>query len=143
MGKVENGQTVSVHYVGTLDDGTEFDSSRVHGNPVSFEVGSGQLITGFDTALQGMTIGEVKQVHLTPDEAYGTPRPELLQAVPHSNFPPDFNFEVGAMVQGRAPTGQVHVARIDAVNDDTVVLDYNHPMAGKNLNFEIELLSIQ
>ena len=140
--KVKKGQTVSVHYVGTLDDGTEFDSSRIRNEAVSFEVGSGQLISGFDSAVSGMKIGEVKKIKLEPEEAYGVINPGAFQTVPHSNFPPDFSFEVDGMVRGQDPSGEPVVARIDKINEDTVVLDFNHPLAGKNLNFEIEVLSV-
>ena len=141
--KVKKGQTVSVHYVGTLDDGTEFDSSRIRNEAVSFEVGSGQLISGFDSAVSGMKIGEVKKVKLEPEQAYGDVNPGAFQTVPHSNFPPDFSFEVDSMVRGQDEQGDQVVARIDKINDDTVVLDFNHPLAGKSLNFEIELLSVE
>ena len=139
---IENGQKVSVHYVGTLDDGTEFDNSRTRGDTISFEVGAGQLIVGFDSALPGMAIGEVKTVSVTPSEAYGDVNPEAVSTVPKTAFPPNMPLEVGGMVQGRAPTGQPVIARIEAVEEESVTLDMNHPLAGKNLNFEIELVSI-
>tara|TARA_R110002110_G_scaffold13376_1_gene64054 strand:- start:2213 stop:2713 length:501 start_codon:yes stop_codon:yes gene_type:complete len=139
---VKKGQTVSVHYVGTLDDGTEFDNSRARGDVISFEVGSGQLIPGFDNALPGMTVGETKNVAVTAADAYGDVNPQAVETVPKTVFPPDMPLEVGGMVQGRAPTGQPVVARINAVEEDSVTLDMNHPLAGKNLNFEIELVSI-
>ena len=141
--KVKNGQTVNIHYVGTFDDGTEFDSSRVREEAISFEVGSGELISGFDAALSGMKIGEVKKVKLEPKEAYGEINPAAFQTVPQTNFPNGFEFEVDGMVRGKDGEGQAVVARIDKVNDDTVVLDFNHPLAGKNLNFEIELLGVE
>ena len=139
---VKKGQTVSVHYVGTLDDGTEFDNSRARGDVISFEVGAGQLIPGFDNALPGMTVGETKSVAVTALDAYGEVNPQAVETVPKTVFPPDMPLEVGGMVQGRAPTGQPVVARIEAVEDESVTLDMNHPLAGKNLNFEIELVSI-
>jgi len=141
--KVKSGQTVSVHYVGTFDDGTEFDSSRVREEAVSFEVGSGELISGFDAALSGMKIGEVKKVKVEPKEAYGEINPENFQTVPQTNFPNGFEFEVDNMVRGQDAEGQSVIARIDKVNEDTVILDFNHPLAGKNLNFEIELLNVE
>tara|TARA_R100000234_G_scaffold19545_1_gene10985 strand:- start:1024 stop:1497 length:474 start_codon:yes stop_codon:yes gene_type:complete len=140
---VKNGQKVSVHYVGTLDDGTEFDNSRSRGDVISFEVGSGQLISGFDSALPGMVVGEVKSVSLTPEEAYGDVNPEAIETVPKNVFPPGMPLTVGGMVQGTAPTGQPVIARIDAIEGESVTLDMNHPLAGKNLNFEIELVSIE
>lgn len=140
--KVEEGQTVSVHYVGTYEDGTEFDSSRIREEPLSFEVGSGQLIAGFDAALSGMSIGEVKSVTLQPGEAYGDTSSENVQSVPIKSFPPDFEFQEGAMVRGQNPEGRMITARVDSVGEESVVLDFNHPLAGKTLNFEIELLSV-
>jgi len=140
--KVKDGNTVSVHYVGTLDDGTEFDNSRHREEALSVKVGSGQLISGFDAALTGMKIGEVKNVQLAPEEAYGDVVTEAYQTVPHVAFPENFEFKVGGMVQGQDSAGQAMAARIDSVGDESVVLDFNHPLAGKTLNFEIELLSI-
>jgi len=90
-----------------------------------------------------MVVGETKKIKLTPDEAYGEADGELIHSIPQTAFPPDFDFQVGGMVQGQNAMGQQAVARIESVNEDTVVLDFNHPMAGKNLNFEIELLNIK
>ena len=140
---VQSGQKVSVHYRGTLDDGSEFDNSRNRGEAMQVEVGSGQLIAGFDTALLGMTVGEVKNNHLNAEEAYGPIHEEAVQEAPKSLFPPDFAFKTGEMIQGRAPTGQPIMAMIVEEKESTVVLDMNHPMAGKDLNFEIELIDIE
>jgi peptidylprolyl isomerase len=142
MSKVENGQIVKIHYAGKFDDNTEFDNSRSRGEALTFQVGSGQLISGFDEAIIGMAIGEVKSIKLTPSEAYGEPKPELVHTVLQSAFPQDFEFQVDGKVQGHNELGQDVVARIDSFDSDSVVLDFNHPMAGKNLNFEIELLSV-
>jgi len=140
MSKVEKGDTVKIHYIGTFDDGTQFDNSRARDLPISFEAGSDTLLPAFETAVFGMEIGEVKTIHLTPADAYGPPRPDLVQPVPSSAFPGDFEFQVGAIVEGQGPEGQRLLARIQSVTDETVLLDYNHPMAGKNLNFEIEVV---
>ena len=142
MSKVENGKNVSVHYVGKFDDGTEFDSSRTRGETLSFEVGSGQLITGFDNAVVGMTVGETKSIKLSPDEGYGPSNPEAVQDVSIDMFPENFEFVVGATVVGQNETGNQMVAKIESVTDESVKLDFNHPMAGKNLNFEIEVMEI-
>ena len=141
--KVENGQTVNLHYVGTLEDGTEFDSSRTRNEAMSVEVGSGKLIPGFEEALSGMSVGEVKSVTIEPTQAYGDVSSEAYQTVPRSAFPPEFTFEEGAMGQGRNPMGHSMTAKIESVSEESVVLDFNHPLAGKTLNFEIELLSIE
>ena len=140
--QVENGNTVSVHYRGTLNDGTEFDSSHSRGEPLSFQVGAGQMISGFDAALPGMAVGETKSITLTPDQAYGESNPEAITDVPKTSFPPDFNFQVDAMVQGQNDMGQPVVGTINEVKENDVTIDFNHPMAGKDLNFEIELVSI-
>tara|TARA_B100001123_G_scaffold451191_2_gene628263 strand:- start:4505 stop:4942 length:438 start_codon:yes stop_codon:yes gene_type:complete len=140
--KVEVGQNVSVHYMGTLEDGTEFDNSRTKGTPLDFTVGSGQLIPGFDSAVVGMGVGEVKSIKVAPGEAYGDFIPEAIVSVPKSQFPEGFQFEVGAVVHGKNPDGSIAAATIASQDGFTVTLDCNHPLAGKNLNFEIEVVSI-
>ena len=145
MSKVSAGQVVSVHYVGTFDDGTTFDSSRERGEPITFNVGAGQMISGFDNAVVGMAVGETKSVRLEPNEAYGVPREDLVQNIDTNLFPDNFDFVVGATVRGEAPTGQPLLANIVSHDPDNniVVLDFNHPMAGKSLNFEIEVVEVQ
>tara|TARA_R110000824_G_C14756965_1_gene629339 strand:+ start:87 stop:518 length:432 start_codon:yes stop_codon:yes gene_type:complete len=142
MLQVENGNTVSVHYRGTLNDGTEFDSSHSRGEPITFQVGSGQMIEGFDDALPGMAVGETKNITLAPGKAYGDADPEAIADVPKSAFPPEFDFKVDSMVQGQNEMGQPMLGTINEVKDEAVTIDFNHPMAGKDLNFEIELVSI-
>ena len=142
MSTVENGQAVSVHYVGTLDDGTEFDSSHSRGEPLVFEVGSGQMIPGFDSALPGMAVGEEKTISLAPTEAYGDVVAEAFQTAPLTAFPENFEFKVGETVYGQSEAGQKFTAKIHEVNDEGAILDFNHPLAGKNLTFEIEVISI-
>ena len=142
MSKVKTGNNVSVHYVGTLDDGTEFDSSRSRGAPLSFQVGSGQLIAGFDAALSGMVVGETKTITLVPADAYGEASPEHVQTAPRNMFPSDFEFKVGATVYGKNENGQEILAKINSFDNEEIILDFNHPMAGKTLNFDIELISI-
>jgi peptidylprolyl isomerase len=131
----EAGNTVAVHYRGTLDNGEEFDSS--HGRePLTFQVGSGQVIPGFDQAVAGMTEGESKTIRIEPNEAYGERRDDLIIAVP-VNQAPD-GLEVGQQVRlGDAP------ATVVGVDEDEVTVDANHPLAGEALNFEIELVSVQ
>ena len=140
--KVTNGHNVSVHYVGTLTDGTEFDNSRTRGQAVSFEIGSGRMISGFNDAVVGMTVGETKKVTLAPEQAYGTRNENALQNVPRDAFSEDFNFEVGGMIQGNGPRGPF-LAKIHEVGEQEVILDMNHPLAGQELNFEIELVSVE
>ena len=138
----QTGNTVSVHYKGTFDDGTVFDSSHSRGEPMTFTVGSGQLIEGFDSAVPGMTIGEVKTVSLTPAQGYGERSEEAVQEVPKTSFPNDFEFQEGQIVHAQNPDGTSFQAVLGAVGTDSVMVDMNHPMAGKNLNFEIELVDI-
>jgi len=140
--KVKVGDSISVHYRGTFDDGTEFDNSRTRGSSISFEVGSGRMLAGFNDTTIGMEVGETRAVTLSPDEAYGEREEQAIQDVPKSAFGEDFEFLVGEVVQGSGPRGQF-LARILEEKDETVVLDFNHPLAGKELNFEIELLEIE
>ena len=143
MSTVENGNTVSVHYKGTLNDGTEFDNSRTRGEPLTFQVGSGMMIPGFDSGVLGMSIGETKNLSLTAEEGYGEKNDEALQEVSKQFFPPEFNFTAGEMVQGTTPEGQPLLAKIISEAEETVVLDFNHPLAGEGLNFEVELMEIK
>lgn len=136
------GSTVNVHYKGTLSDGTVFDNSRQRGESLKFEVGSGYMISGFNNAVNGMTVGEVKSVKLAPEDAYGQYYPDALQTVPRTAFAPDFEFIMGGTIQGNGPEGPF-LAKIHEVADDNIILDLNHPLAGKDLEFEIELLSVQ
>ena len=142
MTKVESGNTVSVHYCGTLNDGTEFDSSYTRGEPITFEVGSGQMISGFDSALVGMAVGEEKNVNIAATQAYGIRNEDHVQDVPITSFPQDYEFVEGTMVQGQQPDGQTFLAKIVGRDTHTVKLDFNHPLAGQDLNFKIELVII-
>ena len=140
--KVENGFNVKVHYKGTFTDGTEFDNSRTRGKTLDFEVGTPNLIQGFNTAVLGLTEGESRTVTLAPDEAYGDINPDAFQNVPKVQFGSDFVFEVGAAVMGQGPQGPFR-ATIHEVRDSDVILDFNHPLAGKNLTFEVEVVSAE
>lgn len=142
MSKAENGNKVSVHYKGTFNDGTVFDSSYDRGETIDFVVGSNQMIVGFDQAVNGMKIGEVKTVTLAPEDAYGDSDPNAFTQVPKESFPEDFPLQEGVTVQGTDPTGTPLIGTIDKVEDAHVLLNLNHPMAGKELNFEIELVNI-
>ena len=139
--KVQNGNSDSVHYRGTLSDGTEFDNSKVRGQALNFQVGSGQMIPGFDRALVGMTVGETRNIHLTAQEAYGPRIPDAVQTVPKTAFPDDFEYLVGEVIQGNGPQGPF-LAKIQEERDTEVLLDFNHPLAGEDLDFEIELVSL-
>ncbi len=141
MSQAKSGDTVKIHYRGTLDDGTEFDSSTGR-EPLEFQLGGGQVIPGFDNAVDGMTVGEKKSVRLEPDDAYGPRHDQLMQQVPRSALPPEMTPEVGMALQSSAPDGQVMVFHITEVNDENITVDANHPLAGHALSFDIELVEI-
>ena len=141
MSKAKSGDTVRIHYTGTLADGTEFDSSRGR-EPLEFALGSGQVIPGFDSAVEGMSVGDEKSVTIEPDQAYGARHEQLIQEVPKSALPEDLEATVGMQLQSQAPDGQVMLFVIAAVGDDTITVDGNHPLAGQALNFDIELVEI-
>ena len=115
MTKVASGDRVRVHYRGTLNDGTEFDSSYQRGEPVDIEVGSPQLIRAFSETIVGMTVGEKRQVSITSENAYGPVNPDAFTDVPKINFPEDFNFHVGHMIQGVHPSGARMVGTISVL----------------------------
>ena len=140
--EIINGKNVSFHYIGTLDDGTEFDSSYTRGEPMSGLVGDGKLISGFENALLGMKANEKKSIVIESKDAYGEFNPKAIQIVPLTSFPEDFEGIVGKVVQGKAENGNVFTAVITEVVDDNFTLDFNHPLAGKNLNFDIEIVSV-
>ena len=140
--KVEKGNNVKVHYTGTLEDGQEFDSSRKRGETLNFAVGTGQMIAGFDAAVEGMEVGEVKDVTLDPTQAYGERKDEAVMPVNRKNFPEDFKVEVSGMVQGQTEQGMPIQATIVGEDEENLILDMNHPLAGKSLNFNIELVEI-
>ncbi len=133
---VKNGDTVKVHYTGTLDDGTVFDSSKERG-PLEFIAGNGDVISGFDKAVLGMRVGETKTVHFPVDEAYGPPRSDLIITIPRTQVPP--GTQVGSHLQQE---GSAVDWLVTAVTDTEVTLDANHPLAGKDLNFEITVVEI-
>lgn len=141
MTQVKTGDTVSLHYTGTLADGTTFDSSAGR-DPLQFEVGSGQIIPGLDKAIPGMTVGDTKVVTIPADEAYGPTNPEAQQDVPRAEIPPEIPLELGMQLQVQAPDGQVLPVTVIAMTEETVTIDANHPLAGKDLTFDIELIAI-
>jgi peptidylprolyl isomerase len=137
---IENGNVVSVHYVGKFPDGEVFDSSEGR-EPLQFQVGSGQLIAGFESAIIGKLVGDKITTNITPENAYGLVREDLVVNVPLDKMPGDV--EVGQTLEANGENGQVAHVVITAVNEDSVTIDGNHPLAGKELVFDIEVVSIQ
>ena len=142
MKTVAKGDKVKVEYTGTFDDGTVFDASSNHGQPLEFEVGSGQVIKGFDDAVLGMKKGEEKKIVIPAAEAYGEVRSELHKKVPRQQLPQDQEPKVGMILALGMPNGQQFPARIIAVTKDEVTIDLNHPLAGKTLHFKIKVAEI-
>ncbi|SDG69391.1 FKBP-type peptidyl-prolyl cis-trans isomerase [Alloyangia pacifica] len=141
MTQVKTGDTVRIHYTGTLNDGTTFDSSAGR-DPLEFQVGSGQIIPGLDKAMAGMTVGEKKTVEVASEEAYGPVHPEARQTVPRAEIPDNIPLDLGTPLQMQTPTGQVVQVTVAEVTETEVTLDANHPLAGKDLTFAIELVEI-
>ena len=139
---MEKGTTVRVHYVGTLDDGTQFDSSRDRGETLEFQAGTGMMIPGFDKAVVNMEVGEKVHVHLMPEEAYGPSNPNAIFDAPISVVRRGEELEVGMRIYLQAPNGQPFPATIVKKTEDTFTFDANHEMAGKELNFDIELVEV-
>ena len=142
MDTVGKGTKIKVHYKGTLTDGTEFDNSKNRGSTLDFEVGSGLMIKGFDNNVLGMGEGEVKTFTITPEEAYGPLLEEAYQLFPKKAFGEN-NIEVGGFVEGSNGQGKAMMARIADISDEGILLDLNHPLAGKDLTFEVELIEIE
>ena len=142
MAPAKHGDTVQVHYTGTLEDGTEFDSSRER-EPLVFTLGEGQVIAGFDQALLGMQPGETKRVNIPADEAYGQYEDDLVFEVDREQLPPDFAPSLGEQYQMQQPDGQTVVVTVSEVSPEGVTLDANHPLAGYDLTFDLELVAIE
>ena len=141
MTTVKTGDTVRIHYTGTLTDGTVFDTSEGR-DPLQFEVGSGQIIPGLDRALPGMEVGETKTVEVPSAEAYGPRDPAMRQDVPRDGIPPEIPLDIGTALQMQTPEGQVIPVTVVDVTETQVTLDANHPLAGRDLTFAIELVEI-
>ena len=141
MSTVKDGDTVKVHYEGKLGDGSVFDSSR-NREPLQFQVGIGQVIPGFEEAVRGMSTGDTKTVTIPSDKAYGPSREEMIQTIDRSEVPPEVELEMGAELRVTGPQGQPAIVKIVDLTDAAVTLDGNHPLAGKDLTFDIEVVEI-
>lgn len=135
------GNTVRVHYVGTLDNGERFDTS-VGGDPLEFTLGAGQVIPGFEEAISGMEVGETKQVRIPAEEAYGPYRDEMILELPREQLPGDVELEIGQQVQMQQGE-HIFVVRVEKIGDEAITFNANHPLAGEALNFDLRLVEIQ
>ncbi len=141
MAQAKTGDTVHIHYTGRLEDGTVFDSSQDR-EPLSFTLGEGRVIPGFEQAVTGMEPGESKVAEIPSGEAYGPRRPEMEMSVPRSQLPDGLDPQVGQQLQMQTAEGQAFPVRVTGTSDDTIDLDANHPLAGKDLTFDIELVKV-
>lgn len=140
---VTGGMVVSIDYVVTLEDGQEVDRSEP-GAPLLYLHGGGQIIPGLETAISGMKVAESKEVMVAPEEAYGTFDPDNFTTVPRSAFPEEFDIQEGEEIQVQErESGQVRVAYISDIHDDEVTLDFNHPLAGETLRFDVKVVEIR
>ena len=142
----KTGDNVSIHYVATFDDGEQFDSSYDRNQAIDIVLGQGTLLPGFESAIEGMEEGSKKEVHLEASEAYGQVDPNAMAELPKSTFPEDFvaEIEVGTVLplSTKEHPGRAFPATATEVKEDTIVFDLNHPLAGKNVNFDIALISV-
>ena len=141
MSQAKAGDKVKVHYTGKLEDGTVFDSSKDR-EPLEFALGSGNVIPGFESGLLGMEPGESKTLTIAPDEAYGQINPDLVATVERKQFPENISPEVGLQLQMTQPNGLPLNVTIINIVGDSITLDANHPLAGKTLVFEVELVAV-
>jgi peptidylprolyl isomerase len=141
MALVKEGDTITLHYKGSLDDGLVFDSSE-GGQALSFKVGDGQVIQGFDDGVRGMEVGGIRQINIPADQAYGEYHEELVTVVPRSTFPPDVTPAIGLAFEFELPSGETMPVRIIDLEGDEITLDANHLLAGEALHFDVLLVSI-
>ncbi len=141
MTKIKNGDNVKVHYTGKLNDGTVFDSSEGR-DPLAFTMGKGMMIPGFEKGVMGMALHEEKTITIPPAEAYGDVREEMIAEVPNSQLPDGLKPEPGMELMSQTPDGHQLVVRVKEVKDDSIVIDANHQLAGKELTFDIKVVEI-
>ncbi len=141
MTEATPGKTVSIHYTGTLADGSTFDSSEGR-DPLTFEMGSGQIIPGLENALTGMAVGDTKTVTIPAAEAYGDHNPQAVQQVPRDAVPDNIPLDLGTQLQVQTQDGRALPVVVTEVTDEHVLLDANHPLAGKDLTFAVDVVSV-
>ena len=150
MAQAKEGDRVRVHYTGRLDDGSVFDSSECsddecgcdqHG-PMEFTIGAGEVIPGFEKGVLGLEVGEAKTVHIPVEEAYGERIEEMVAEVPRADLPPEMNPELGQQLEVTQEDGQIFQVLVTDMNEETITIDANHPLAGQALNFDIRLIEI-
>ena len=138
---VENGQKVKIHYTGTLDDGSQFDSSAGR-DPLEFEMGAGMVIPGFEKGVEAMEVGEKKTIHIPAEEAYGERREDMIMQFERSQLPEGLEPAVDMGLQMQGPQGQPVPVTVTSVDEENITIDANHQLAGQNLNFELELVEV-
>ncbi|MCL6705581.1 peptidylprolyl isomerase [Pseudomonas sp. R2.Fl] len=141
MTQAQTGDTVRIHYIGTLTDGTQFDTS-VGGDPLQFQLGSGQIIPGLEQGIDGMSLGEKQRLVIAAVDAYGEHDPRKVQQVPRSVIPADVPLERGVQLQAQTPQGIPVIVVVTDLSDESVTLDGNHPLAGQDLVFDVEIVDI-
>lgn len=141
MAQAQKGQQVRVHYTGKLDDGTVFDSSA-GGDPLTFTLGSGEVIPGFDSGVTGLTPNETRTVKIPAKEAYGAHEPGMVVEIPKTELPPHLKLKMGQRVQMKGPNGGAIVVMVVAESETSLTFDGNHPLAGKDLTFDLQLVEI-
>jgi len=141
MAQAKNGDTVKVHYTGKLEDGTVFDTS-VERDPLQFTIGEGRVIPGFEQGIIGMNPGESKTTKVPADKAYGPHRKEMVLVVDRNQFPVDSKPKIGQQLQSRQADGRTIRVKVTDVSESSVTLDANHPLAGKDITFDIRLVEI-
>jgi peptidylprolyl isomerase len=142
MAQVQEGDNVKLHYTGKLENGTVFDSSLTRGEPIEFVVGEGRLLADFETGVLGMAPGETKTLSIQHDKAYGPYRDEMVLTLPHHQLPEELNAETGQQLQLTLENDQAILVNVTDISDSAVTLDANHPLAGQDLTFDLELLEI-
>ena len=142
MASAKLGDKVRVHYIGTLEDGSVFSSTYEEDEPFEFTIGEQNLLKSFDNALVGMNVGETKTISVPPEDGYGEHRKEFVFKTERAQFPANLELELGKRLQIRLAEGEMVIATVQAITEDSVILDANDPLAGKTLTFKIELVEI-